>query len=135
MAKLYIKKHKLVAGGTRYEAGAVVELPNETAYKLAKESPEEFEVLVEPVSETRKEETLSESKEEVKVEATEPEKELSELKLADLRKLCDEKGISYKARDTKDKLIQAIKALDEETNGTDELLGGLPPVDLGEFVK
>lgn len=62
MAKLYIKKFRLVADGVSYGAGSVVELPDAEAKKRAKEAPEEFEILAEPVSLEKVEETVSEKK-------------------------------------------------------------------------
>jgi len=135
MAKLYIKKHRLIAGGKRYEAGAVVNLPDAEALKLAKDSPDEFEVLAAPVSNANDKEAVSEKMEEETPKGIGNNPDLSKLKLSELKQMCDRMGIAYKSRDTKDTLIAALESADAEQEGEEELIDGLPPIDIAGLVK
>lgn len=136
MAKLYIKKFKLIADGIKYTAGDIAELPDDIAQSLAESAPDSFEVL--EASNVEAEETAVEGAEDGAddgVEAESAAKQLGEMKVAELKALCLQKGIAVKSSYTKDKLIALLEEISEADEEAVEDLEGLPPVDLGGLVK
>lgn len=134
MAKLYIKKFKLIADGIKYTAGDIAELSDDIAKSLAESDPEAFEVLEAPEVEVEEAEAAVEGAE-AGAEAEPADKGLGEMKVAELKALCLQKGIAVKSSYTKDKLISLLEEISEAEEEPVEDLEGLPPVDLGGLVK
>lgn len=131
MAKMLIKKFTLLRNGVRYTAGAVVDLPDDEAAALAKDSPKEFEVIDMPVvEEAIAKEQAAPAAGAASVPEDTPEFNLDKLNVAQLKKFAKDNGIDVGGATKKQELLDAIADAGEKAEQE-----GLPEIDAEALVK
>lgn len=122
--KVLVKKFTLVRNGVIFKAGEVVDLPDDEALRLTRESIKEFGLLAEAMPDAK----IVKEPEEIKTALS---TEFEAMTVEQLKNYAAENGIDLGKTTKKADIINLLMAVEAGEEGE----GGLPAVDAGALVK
>ena len=122
--KVLVKKFTLVRNGVIFKAGSVVDLPDEEALRLTRESIKEFGLLAEAMPDAK----IIKEPEDVKAALG---AKFETMTVEQLKAYAVENDIDLGKTNKKADIISLIMAAEADDEGE----GGLPAVDAGALVK
>lgn len=122
--KVLVKKFTLVRNGVIFKAGEVVDLPDEEALRLTRESIKEFGLLTEAMPDAK----IIKEPEKIKTALS---AEFEAMTVEQLKNYAVENGIDLGKTSKKADIINLLMAVEAGDEGEDSL----PAVDAGALVK
>lgn len=119
--QVLIKKFTLLRDGIEYKAGTILELPEAEAEALVAGAPKEFEKVSVAVVVN------------AAASAEKAEKTLKDFTNAELKALCEERGLEVPKAANKAKLLELLESEADQQEDTDG--DSLPPVNAAATVK